>query len=172
MCFHLFLASPLTLSEVRSMLPSGLQADLAGTAEQQRGRRLFPQGQTVCRIIHGACSCDLVVQRHPITREDESRLRDRYRRMGLTRDRIIAALELHRRAAASPPKPEGHWPRALAAFAAEHARNAGPSLYYLEFSPDPSLEGVDPERALRLEVRDAVQRPGDWLPEHQAVILG
>ena len=35
MCYFLYVASPLTLSEVRSMLPAGLAADALPVSEQQ-----------------------------------------------------------------------------------------------------------------------------------------
>src|SRR5262245_6663730 len=98
MCLHLYLASPLTLSEVRSMLPKGLAADLLDPAEQRTLKQLHPDAQTVARLVHGACSCDLVVQRHPVSREDEAWLRRRYREQGLPRTAVLPALERHRRA--------------------------------------------------------------------------
>ena len=172
MCYHLYLASPLTLSEVRSMLPEGLRADLLDAAEQRTLKRLHPPAQTVCRLAHGACSCDLVIQRHPVTREDEARLRRRYRELGLSRDRIITALEAHRRATEQPQRPEGHWPRAIVEFVAEHARNAGPSAYYLGFSHDGSLGTVtEPAEPSLMSAADVKERPGVWLPERKLVVV-
>ena len=172
MCYHLYLASPLTLSEVRSMLPEGLRADLVEPAEQRALKRVLPTAQTGCRIAHGACSCDLVVRRHPVTREDESGLRHRYRELGLSRDQIIAALEAHRRGGERPVRPEGHWPRAIAGFVSEHARNAGPSLYYLGFSHDAKLgEPGDPASALAVSAAEVTARPEAWLPEQQLVLV-
>lgn len=169
MCFHLLLASPLTLSEVRAMLPSGLAADLLGAAEQQLFRRIMPEAQTVARLIHGACSCDLVVDRHPSAREDEAWLRRRYRELGLTRDRMIRALEAHRRAGERPRRPPGHWPQAVARFVAEHARNAGPTLYYLHFAHDGTLQALPAGEPVALNPAQVVAEPGAWLPEGRLV---
>ena len=96
MCFFLYVASPLTLSEVRSMLPPGLTADLLSPAEQGALRAILPDAQTAARVLHGGCSCDLVMQRHEVASEDEGRLRARYRAMGYSRERVIRALEVHR----------------------------------------------------------------------------
>ena len=175
MCFHLFLLSPLTLSEVRSMLPPGMAADLLNAAEQATLRQRHPAGRTGVRLLRGACSCDLVVQRHPVTRQDEALLRKRYRKLGLSRTAIIRALENHRSrqehpAAAGEREP---WPEMLGRFVAEHARNAGPSLYFLRFSHDGTLGELSaevPNRTWRAaEVRD---RAGSWLIEEEPTIVG
>ena len=170
MCFFLYVASPLTLSEVRSMLPPGLTADLLSPAEQGALRALLPDAQTAARVLHGGCSCDLVVQRHEVASEDEGRLRARYRAMGYSRERVIRALEVHRRALERRAQPVGHWPRAFAAFVAEHARNAGPTVYYLHFSHDGLLKigGGPPRKVLTAEVRAS---PGTWLPEDVPVLV-
>jgi hypothetical protein len=170
MCFFLYIASPLTLSEVRSMLPPGLTADLLPPAEQAVLRPLHPDTQTVARVLHGGCSCDLVTQRRPVASEDESGLRARYRVMGYSRDRVLRALEVHRRALERRAQPAGHWPRAIAAFVAEHARNAGPTLYYLHFSHDGLLRaaGGPPRKVRTADVRSA---PGEWLPEDTPLLV-
>jgi hypothetical protein len=170
MCFFLYVASPLTLSEVRSMLPPGLTADLLPPKEQPALRSLLPDAQTVARVLHGGCSCDLVTQRHPVAREDEAPLRRRYRALGYSRERVIRALELHRRALERRSQPPGHWPRAFAGFVAEHARNAGPTLYYLHFSHDGllSVGGEAPRQVRTAEVRSS---PGAWLPEEVPVVV-
>ena len=113
MCFHLYLASPLTLSEVRSMLPKGLAADLLDPGEQRALKELHLDAQTVAQLIHGACSCDLVVQRHPVSREDEMWLRRRYREQGLPRTAVLSALERHRRVAAERSQPRVSGPAKL-----------------------------------------------------------
>ena len=173
MCFHLFLASPLTLSEVRSMLPPGMAADLLTATEQSELRQRHPQGRTGVRLLRGACSCDLVVQRHPVTREDEALLRKRYRKLGLSRAATIRALENHRSRQEHPASlgEREPWPEQLSRFVAEHARNAGPSLYVLHFSHDGSLGelGDAPTRSRRAaEVRD---HPGAWLVEEEPTIV-
>jgi hypothetical protein len=171
MCYHLYLASPLTLSEVRSMLPAGLAADLLDPAEQRWLKRFFPEAQTAARLIHGACSCDLVVQRHPVGREDEAWLRRRYREQGLSRNAVLAALERHRRVGEAKSRREGHWPQAVSDFVVEHARNAGPTLYLLQFSHDGRLaelpRGVVTSTSAQ-QVRDA---PAGWLREEQLVLV-
>lgn len=163
MCYFLYLASPLTLSEVRSMLPPGAAADLADSPDQQRLKSLHPGTQTVVRLLIGRCSCDFVRPRHGDAREDERHLRERYRRLEVPRALMITALERHRRAAGLPAR-EGGWPSALARFVAEHARNAGPSLYHLHFSPDagplPSLKAVRD-----LTVARVMADPEGWLLE-------
>src|SRR6266496_712059 len=110
------------------MLPLGMTADLAERSEQEQLLALLPEARTVVRLLVGACSCDLVRPRHSESREDERHHRERYRRLGGARPAVIAALERHRRGAGIRP-PQGGWPRALADIVAEHARNAGPSLY-------------------------------------------
>lgn len=171
MCFHLYLASPLTLSEVRSMLPKGLAADLLEPAEQRALKQLHPDAQTVARLVHGACSCDLVVQRHPVSREDEAWLRRRYREEGLPRTAVLPALERHRRAAAGRTQPAGFWPRQVADFVVEHARNAGPTLYYLHFSHDGTLGPVDSEEPAVQRANEVRRNPEGWLEEEKPVLV-
>jgi hypothetical protein len=162
MCYFLYLASPLTLSEVRSMLPPGLTADLASSSDQRLLKSIHPDAQTVARILAGRCSCDLFRPRLGGAREDERHLRERYRRLGVSRAAAIAALERHRRGAGLRPPPEG-WPRALAKFIAEHARNAGPTLYHVVFSPDAALPPPGTLRQVSLDLVTAT--PAGWLVE-------
>ena len=172
MCYFVFLASPLTLSEVRSMLPVGLAADLLSPAEQRAARKHHPDGQTVARVVHGACSCDLVTRRHPSTREDEAHLRARYRGLGLSRDLTIRALETHRRALERRQHPPDYWPAAFAGFVAEHARNAGPTMYYLGFSPDGELViPADVEAPALIQASEVKRRPDAWLEEGKLTIV-
>src|SRR4051794_12106281 len=131
MCYFLYLASPLTLSEVRSMLPQGLTADLASSADHQTLRSLHPSTVTVARILAGRCSCDLVHSRLADPRTDQRHLRQRSRSLKLPRATIINSLEQHRGRPMSSPA--AGWPEILARFVREHARNAGPSLYFLHF---------------------------------------
>jgi hypothetical protein len=155
------------------MLPAGLVAQLAERAEHHQIRALHPDAQTVVRLLVGACSCDLVRARHSDPREDERHHRDRHRKAGGARDALIAAIERHRRGAAVRPPPGG-WPRALAAFVAEHARNAGPTLYLLRFGAGaPSEVGLG--RMSNISVKEVaaaevVARPETWL-EEEAVTL-
>ena len=145
------------------MLPAGLTADPLPWAEQQALGRVHPATRTGIRLLVGACSCDLVRPRLPHPLEDERELRARYRALGVPREGVIRALERHRRGAERLPPSEG-WPQALAAFVAEHARNAGPSLYHLGFAPHPSLSlpPVPPAGRSAAEVR---ARPREWLAE-------
>jgi hypothetical protein len=165
-CYLLHLASPLTLSEVRAMLPRGLAADLAPPADRQALTRLWPPAATVARLLVGGCSCDLVRPRHPDPREDERELRERYRQLGLPRDDVIRALDAHRRGPSPRREPEGGWPRALAGFVLEHARNAGATLYLLVFHPQLRLgDPPDPSRLVTRHRSEPRDRPDGWLRE-------
>jgi hypothetical protein len=172
LCYYLYLASPLTLSEVRSMIAPGLSAELLPPAEGRALLRHHPDAQTAARLLHGACSCDLVRYRQPVSREDEVHLRSRYREQGLSREATIRALETHRRALDRRQRPEGHWPASVAAFVVEHARNAGPTLFYLHFSHDGQLK-IDPaaESVVTLPVTAVKENPGGWLPEERLVMV-
>jgi hypothetical protein len=169
-CYHLYVASALTLSEVRAMLPPGLSAALVDPEERQALKRMDPDAQIGARLMHGACSCDLLVERRPITLEDESWLRRRYREQGLSRGEVIAALERHRRAQEERRRDPGHWPRAVAAFVAEHARNAGPTLYYLRFSHDGKLGRLE-GAPVRLTAKAVLDAPGHWLEEGRLTMV-
>jgi hypothetical protein len=169
LCYFLYIASPLTLSEVRSMLPPGAAADLTGFADQQALKLLHPDAQTVARVLTGRCSCDLVRPRQLDAREDERHLRERYRQLGVPRDVVIPALERHRRGAGLRA-PAGGWPGALARFVAEHARNAGPTLYHLDFSPTAApLRSPGAVRDLR--VSQVLAEPEGWLLEGSPALV-
>jgi GNAT superfamily N-acetyltransferase len=150
------------------MLPQGALADLVGFAEQQRLRVIHPEAQTVARLFIGRCSCDFVRPRLLDEREDERHLRERYRRLGVSRDVVIKALERHRRGGGLRQPREG-WPRALASFIAEHARNAGPTLYYLQFSAEVSLR--PPGEVGRLALAEVMTDPEGWLDEGKPTIV-
>ncbi len=169
MCYFLYLASPRTLSEVRSMLSPGLIADLAPFPDQQTLKSIHPDAQTVVRILAGRCSCDLVRPRQGDERADEQHLRERYRRLEITRPATIAALERHRRGAGLRAPKEG-WPVTLSRFVAEHARNAGPTLYLLEFDPGESgiPHSAAPGECSLSEVR---LHPDRWLVEGRPLIV-
>jgi len=170
MCYFLRLASPLTLSEVRAMLPAGLTARAGTPAEVAWFRGLLPNAQTTALLLVGACSCDLVRPRDLVPRVDERHLRERYFKRGLGRQEIVRELERHRRGGGRPPA-EG-WPRALVAFAAEHARNAGPTVYELRFGPADEASGPPdlsrPEEVPLARVRAA---PDRWLVEGRPVTV-
>jgi hypothetical protein len=169
-CYFLTIASPLTLSEVRSMLPVGLTAHLVGTAEAAEYRRLMASGQTVARLLVGGCSCDLVHPRDPNPREDERLLRERYSRLRLSRDEIIQELERHRRRAASP-RVTDLGPRDVVAFAAEHARNAGPTLYHLRFGPAAKHSPLREAEVVTRTVAEMRSNADGWLPEGPVIRL-
>jgi hypothetical protein len=170
MCFFLYIASPLTLSEVRSMLPPGLTADLLPPIEQAELRALHPDAQTIARVLHGGCSCDLVTERKAVVGEDESRLRARYRTLGYSRDQVIRALDVHRRGLERRARPAAYWPKGFAAFVAEHARNAGPTLFYLQFGHS-GLQRVAEGRPRSISTADVRAFPGVWLPEDAPIMV-
>lgn len=168
MCYFLYVATPLTLSEVRSMLPAGITGDLASSQDQRTLKALHPSAQTVVRLLVGRCSCDLIRNRLSDAREDERHLRERYRQAGVTRPEMIRALERHRGGIRSPET--ANLPGALAALVAEHARNAGPTLYYLQFSagPDPiAIAGP----VHQVTVAQVVASPIGWLKEGMATLV-
>ena len=170
MCYFLRVASPLTLSEVRAMLPPGLTARAGTPAEVAWLRGLLPTAQTAAHLLVGACSCDLVRPRDPVPREDERHLRERYFRLGLGREAVVRELERHRRGGGRPPK-EG-WPAALAAFVAEHARNAGPTLYELRFGPAVAASAPpDLTRAGEVPLARVRDAPDGWLEEGRSVTV-
>ncbi len=150
------------------MLPPGMSADTLPAVDLTRLRAIFPTAQTAAHLRVGPCSCDLVRQRQPDSREDERHLRSRFSRLGLSRDRIIRELERHRRnpVAFQPP---GGWRAALAEFVAEHARNAGPTLYQLAFHPGAADSGADP--VLTRTVAEVRANPEQWLHEGPPVLV-
>jgi hypothetical protein len=170
MCYFLYLASPLTLSEVRAMLPAGVVADLLPSAEQRVLRGLHPAARTGARLLIGRCSCDFLIAREPGARDAERHLRTRLFGAGLSRAQVIAALEIHRDAGGHPRAPPAVWQSALAAFVAEHARNAGPTLYLLRFGHDP-IFGPPAGSPVTLTVPEIRAAPGHWLIEDQPTIV-
>jgi hypothetical protein len=171
MCYFLYIASPLTLSEVRSMLPAGLGADLA-PSHRAALQRLHPTARTVAQLLVGACSCDLFRPRQADPIEDERELRSRYSRLKVPRNEIIRALERHRRGPLPRSAPAGGWPRALAGFVAEHARNAGPTLYLLEFRSDTASLGISGlDQPVARSVSDVRQQPDGWLIEGKPSVV-
>jgi hypothetical protein len=169
MCYFIYIASPLTLSEVRSMLPPGLSADLAPDRRDLL-HRLHPTARTIAQLVVGSCSCDLVRQRRADPIEDERELRSRYQRAKVPRIQMIRELERHRRGPNPRLAPSSGWPEALSAFVAEHARNAGPTLYLLDFTPhQPATQpSSSPVPRLVAQVR---QQPTSWLVEGTPVVV-
>ena len=150
------------------MLPGGIAADVLPADAVARYRALLPTAQTVARLTVGRCSCDLVRPRQADPRDDERDLRRRYSRLGLPRDLIIRELERHRRGPV-PAAPPAGWRAALVGFVAEHARNAGPTLYHLVFLPDGGdLPGMEAARHTVAEVR---ADPDGWLDEGRPLLV-
>jgi len=149
------------------MLPLGMNAHSANPAEQAVLRPLHRGAQTVVQLRVGSCSCDLIRPRDPDPRADERHLRARYSKAGLPRAEIIRELERHRRGATVVPPEEG-WFKALAGFVSEHARNAGPTLYFLHFAPGP-LPPTEPLRSTPVALVRA--RADGWLTEGQPLVV-
>jgi hypothetical protein len=126
----------------------------------------------VAELLVGACSCDLVRPRLADPIEDERELRARYQRAKLPRTEIIKELERHRRGPARRQEPPNGWTAALAAFALEHARNAGATLYLLDFSARANQLGWPTTVASRCSPSEVRQQPGGWLAEGRPVIVG
>lgn len=170
MCYALYVASPLTLSEIRSMLPLGMTADALAPDDERRLRRNLRGARTVARLRIGPCACDLILPRNLPGRRDESLLREKYRQMGLDRPATIRALAFHRAATGDETvESPAHWQRELAAFVAEHARNAGPTWYWLRFAADPDAPPPDPPAARTITVADVRYAPAAWLVENEPV---
>ena len=166
MCYVLYVASPLTLSEVRSMLPAGLTAHALSPDDERRLRRDFRPARTIASLLVGPCSCDFLLQRDPVTHREEAALRARYAQLALPRAAVIRALDRHRAGPADPVEPPGIRRRALVAFVAEHARNAGPTTYWLRFSPEGAAESPpDPPPARTVLLAGVCAAPDDWLAE-------
>jgi hypothetical protein len=169
-CYFLHIASPLTLSEVRSMLPAGITAHLAPRLERDALLNLLPDARTVAQLLVGACSCDLIVPRHRDPHEDERHLRAGYRQMSVPRETVILALERHRRP--RPRQPATGWQAALAAFVAEHARNAGPTLYHLSFQSEPgSVSPPDDRLPITKSVSLVRANPNQWIGPGEIVLI-
>jgi hypothetical protein len=172
MCYFLYIASPLTLSEIRAMLPEGLTADAASPAQRAALQRVHPKARTVALLLVGACSCDLVRPRLDNPIEDERDLRARYQGRKLSRAEIIRELERHRRGPLPRPLPESGWAEALAGFVVEHARNAGSTLYLLDFGPHPpDTEGGINAAPLDCSVDQVRQGRTPWLVEGRPVLV-
>lgn len=168
MCYALYLASPLTLSEIRSMLPTGFGADLVDPASQRLLKKRHLDAQTGAVLLRGRCSCALV----QAGAEDgvwEADLRKRYRAAKASRDDIIRALERHRAATGLRPLASGLGLKVFSEFVVEHAKNAGASMYYLRFGIDPFLPLTAvpaPNAAERAKALTA-----GWLREGEPVVV-
>ena len=152
------------------MLPAGLTADLLTPAEARLLQPFLPTARTLARLLAGPCSCDLFTPRHVDTRVDESDLRRRYRAQGIARDVVIEALARHRRRAPGGPGPET-WAPAIASFVAEHARNAGPTLFFRHVSHDGLAAQPPRPDTVRVSVPHVLADPSGWLRENQPTIV-
>lgn len=169
MCYALYLASPLTLSEIRSMLPKEFGADLVDPASAKLLKKRHLDAQTGAVLLRGRCSCALV-EDEAADGVWEAELRKRYRDVKASREQIIHALDRHRALSGLRPLAAGLGVLHFKKFVAEHARNAGASLYYLKF-------GVEPFRPLTTVPAPAaservVNLGEDWLREGEAVVVG
>ena len=153
------------------MLPAGLTADPVPSHLRAELLRIHPAARTAAYLLVGACSCDLVRPRLDDPIEDERELRVRYQGRKLSRTEIIRELERHRRGALPRPRPVKGWMEELTAFALEHARNAGPTLYFLEFGPRrlPGPPNIPPP--LKRSVQDLSRGAAPWLVEGTPVIV-
>jgi hypothetical protein len=59
----------------------------------------------------------------------------------------------------------------VADFVVEHARNAGPTLYYLHFSHDGTLGPVDPGKPQAIPGSAVRLKPEGWLTEEKPVLV-
>ena len=152
------------------MLPPGLTADaLPPKVAQAYGHLLDTPIATVALLLSGACSCDLVLPRDSESREEERHLRQRYRELGLSRNATIEALERHRRGTHPPSLTPAERAATLAAFVAEHARNAGPSVYDLQFGLEPPH--APPSSVMRMPAAAVRAAREPWLLEGRAVLV-
>jgi hypothetical protein len=163
MCYQLVLVTPLTLSEVRSMLEPGMRADPLDPSAQAPYRALLRGSQTAVLLLTGWCACGLLPERFRDTHTDEAHLRERYRALRVGRDRIIEALDRHRRSSAV----EQPAPGALTRFVAEHARNAGTSAWLLGFAPDDAAPPAGAPAVARSV--EETRSDADWLVEGAVV---
>ena len=83
---------------------------------------------------------------------------------------VIEALARHRRRAPGGPGPES-WGAAIAAFVAEHARNAGPTLFFRHVSHDGLTAQPPRARTVQITVPDVLADPMGWLPENQPTVV-
>lgn len=152
------------------MLPAGVAAHAAPYGEQMLLRERLPGAQTVVELRRGACGCDFVIQRDPVNRTDETHIRERGIRAGIPRPRLAAMLENHR-LPERRVQPLAHWQDALAQFVAEHARNAGPSLYHRTFTPGPRQRSAPDDEPATVTVTQVRNAPGEWLKDDRLTLV-
>jgi hypothetical protein len=83
---------------------------------------------------------------------------------------VIRGLELHRRGIERRVRPQGYWPKQFVGFVAEHARNAGPTVFLLQFGHD-GAQGLEGEKARPMRTADVLAFPGVWLPEDTPTLV-
>lgn len=150
------------------MAPNGITVDLLPPAGGSKLRTLMPEAQTTARLLSGKCSCDFYLQRDPVSHREESELRQRWRKLGMNRQAILAATERHRRPPVMRHSPES-WRAAISAFAAEHLRNSGPALFLHQFSGDGLVHPV--VGIAEIEISKVRRDPLGWLPEGSPSIV-
>lgn len=134
--------------------------------------RTIQSVRSPAKLVIGGCSCDLFRPRQANPIEDERELRSRYNRAKVSRSEVIKALERHRRGSLAPSAPVGGGSAALAAFVVEHARNAGPTLYLLEFGHH-EMEGAhDPAATVGCSVHEVRRHRDGWLAEGKPTVVG
>ena len=152
------------------MLPEGVVADLVAPSIQRQWTERFRSARIVVTLRQGSCACRLAGQQHEDSAEEERQLRARYRSKGIERMRVITALERHRRSPAPTGTPGSA--RVLASFVAEHARNAGLSLYFLDFSAENERMPPWPDAgSVSTTAADVRAHPESWLPEQTPVLV-
>lgn len=151
------------------MLPDGASAELAHPAIRDQLMEQHLTARTVVSLQRGACACDLLALGGS-SKDQERDLRTRYRALGITRSATISALELHRRPKSRLPYPPV-WPDLVAGFVAEHARNAGPALYLLQFVAGPHAAIRRPKKPSRTTAAEVRAASGDWLVLDQPVVV-
>lgn len=168
MCYQLVLVSPLTLSEVRSMLPPGTHADALSPTGQQQWRAVLPGSQTAVLLRAGYCACGLLQPRFRAAHTDEAHLRQRYRELSVPRAQVVRALERHRRSVAATPRAAAD---ALVRLVTEHARNAGTSAWLLGFSAHDEPPAVPAMSVTTRKAESLAADQDDWLTEGQVTLL-
>ena len=168
MCYQLVLVSPLTLSEVRSMLPTGTHADAMGPSTQAPWRALLAGSQTAVVLRAGHCACGLLQPRFRAGHTDETHLRERYRALRVPRAQVQRALERHQRSAVAGTRAE---PDALIRLATEHARNAGASAWLLGFSPHDEPPALPATGVTICRVAELAANPDGWLVEGRVTLV-
>lgn len=165
MCFHLWLGTPLTLSEVRAMLPVGFSADAAEGAPRRRLSDASRDVRTVVVLRLGACACALYLEPSSAGQSAESALRGRYFKLGIPRPDVIRALDRHRVSSSNSHTAPADARRALVGFVAEHARTAGAALFLRTCHPDGTLPPTVPTTPRSCGLADVQAAPCAWLPE-------